>query len=96
MVYSQAECVFILEHYFGSKSYDTVREAFSNAYTDKEVPNKTTIHQVVTKFWDTGSVCDRKHVWHQRVLIGEIFHNVEETQAQSPQKSLRKLFQQSG
>jgi hypothetical protein len=29
--------VFILEHYFASKSVAAVREAFSNAYPDKEV-----------------------------------------------------------
>jgi hypothetical protein len=31
MVYSQAERVFILEHYFASKSFADIREAFSNA-----------------------------------------------------------------
>jgi hypothetical protein len=41
MMYSRAERVFILEHYFASKSLAAVREAFSNAYSDKEVPNKT-------------------------------------------------------
>jgi hypothetical protein len=29
--------VFILEHYFASKSFAAVREAFSNAYPDNEV-----------------------------------------------------------
>jgi hypothetical protein len=57
MMYSRAERVFILEHYFASKSFSAVREAFSNAYPDKEVPNKTTVHRLVTKFRDTGSVC---------------------------------------
>jgi hypothetical protein len=47
MVYSRAERVFILEHYFASKSFAAVREAFSNAYSDKEVSNKTTIHRLV-------------------------------------------------
>jgi hypothetical protein len=56
-VYSRAERVFILEHYSSSKSFAVVREAFSNAYPDKEVPNKTTVHRLVTKFRDTGSVC---------------------------------------
>jgi hypothetical protein len=42
--------VFIFEYYFTSKSFDAVREAFSNAYPDKDVPNKTTIHRLVTKF----------------------------------------------
>jgi hypothetical protein len=55
-VYSRAERVFILEHYFASKSFAAVREAFSNAYPDKEVPNKT-IRRLVTKFRETGSVC---------------------------------------
>jgi hypothetical protein len=44
--------VFILEHYFASKSFAAVREAFSNAYPDKEV-SKTTTKRLVTKFWDT-------------------------------------------
>jgi hypothetical protein len=48
--------MFILEHYFAPKSSAAVREAFSNAYPDKEVPNKT-IHRLVTNFGDTGSVC---------------------------------------
>jgi hypothetical protein len=47
--------VFILKHYFATKSYAAFHEAFSNEYPDKEVPNKTTIHQLVTKCWDTGS-----------------------------------------
>jgi hypothetical protein len=45
--------VFVLEHYFASKSFAAVREALSKAYPDKEEPNKTTIHQLVTKFLDT-------------------------------------------
>jgi hypothetical protein len=48
MVYSRAERVFILEHYFASKSFAAIREVFSSAYPDKEVPNKTTIHRLVT------------------------------------------------
>jgi hypothetical protein len=44
MVYSRVERVFILENYFASKSFAAVREAFSNAYPVKEVPNKITIH----------------------------------------------------
>jgi hypothetical protein len=39
--------VFIAERYFVSESSAAVREAFSNAYPDKEVPNKTTIHKLV-------------------------------------------------
>jgi hypothetical protein len=38
------ERVFILEHYLASKSFAAVREPFTNAYPDKEVKNKTSIH----------------------------------------------------
>jgi hypothetical protein len=40
--------VFILEHYFAYKSFAAVCEAFSSAYPDKEIPNKTTVHRLVT------------------------------------------------
>jgi hypothetical protein len=49
MVYLQAERVFIPENYFASKTLGDVREAFKNAYPDKEVPNKTTMHRLVTQ-----------------------------------------------
>jgi hypothetical protein len=56
MVYSQTECVFILEHCFASKSSAAVHEAFINVHPDEEVPNKT-VHQLVTEYQDIGSVC---------------------------------------
>jgi hypothetical protein len=62
-------------------------EAFSNAYPEKEVPNKTTIHQLVTTFFDTGSVCDRKYVRHRTVLTDETLLNVAGTLARLLLKS---------
>jgi hypothetical protein len=47
MVYSVGEHAFILEHYFATKSFAVGHVAFSNAYSGKEVPNKTTIHRLV-------------------------------------------------
>jgi hypothetical protein len=58
MVYSQAACVFILEHYFTSKSFAAFREAFNSAYPDMEVLNKTAVHRPVIKFQDRGNVCE--------------------------------------
>jgi hypothetical protein len=49
--------MFILEHYFPSKSFAAVREAFSNAYPNKGIPNKTRIYRLLIKLRDTGSVC---------------------------------------
>jgi hypothetical protein len=45
---SRAERVSIIEEYFTSKSFAAVREAFSNAYPFKEVPDKTTILSLVS------------------------------------------------
>jgi hypothetical protein len=51
--------VFILEHYFSSKSFAAVREAFSNVCPDKEVQNEATIHRLVRTFRDKEEfVCD--------------------------------------
>jgi hypothetical protein len=56
MVYSGAEHVFILEHYFASKSFLAVYAVVSSAYYDNDVLNKTTVHKQVTKFQHVGSV----------------------------------------
>jgi hypothetical protein len=42
--------VSILKHHYASKSSAAVCEEFSNAYPDKVVPNRTTVHQLLTKF----------------------------------------------
>jgi hypothetical protein len=65
MVYSPADRVFILEHYFASKSFAAVREAFSNAYPDEEVPNKTTIptHNKISRH--RKCLCDFRKVVEQ-------------------------------
>jgi hypothetical protein len=39
-----------------SKSFSAIHEAFSNAFNDKKVPNKTRM-QLVTTFLETGTVC---------------------------------------
>jgi hypothetical protein len=52
------------------KSLSAVHEVYGIAYSDKEVPNKTTIHKLETIFRDRGSVYDRKHVQSQTALPG--------------------------
>jgi hypothetical protein len=51
MIYSQAERVFILHHYFALKSHAAVHEAFSSAQHDKEVWSKTAADQLVNKMF---------------------------------------------
>jgi hypothetical protein len=39
--------VFILEHNFLLKSFSAVHEAFSSAYAEKKISNKTKLHRQV-------------------------------------------------
>ena len=48
MVYSNKEWAFIIEHYFREKLYVKVKELFQTKFPDRPVPNKTTIHRIVT------------------------------------------------
>jgi hypothetical protein len=45
VLYSRAERLFILEHYFLSQSFAAVSEAFNKAYPDKEVQNRIYGHR---------------------------------------------------
>lgn len=53
-IHSQAQSVFIIKNYFALKPF---AEAFINTYPNKQVPIKTTVHRLLTKFWGTGSMC---------------------------------------
>jgi hypothetical protein len=46
------------------KIFSAVYEEFSSVCADKEVLKKTTMHRMVTTFWDTENICVRKHIQH--------------------------------
>jgi hypothetical protein len=54
MAYSRAEHVCMREYLLAMKSSVAVSKTYS-----KKVPNRSTIHQLVTTFRDTRSVCDK-------------------------------------
>jgi hypothetical protein len=66
MMHSREERVFILEHYDASKSFAAVQEAFSNVYPNKEVPNKTTVHRLVTRFRNKEEFVRDKFSWSHK------------------------------
>jgi hypothetical protein len=76
MVNLWAECVFIHERYFPSKSSAAVRETFSDAYRDREVPAKTSVpeHHLVTNFWGVESVCDKCSSSDKTAEITAVFY----------------------
>lgn len=84
----------ILEHRFPSKSFAVFREAFSNAYPDKEAPNISAIHELITKF-GTGECLRQGHGLHRRVLTSDKLCNVEETMMRPPMKYLTKMIREN-
>jgi hypothetical protein len=44
MIYSRAELVFVLDHYFASISFAAVREASGSSFAYNEIQNKATVH----------------------------------------------------
>jgi hypothetical protein len=59
MSFSQAQRVFIVEHYLASRSYLNCQNAFTDIFPDSPVPNKSTVSRLVNRFSDTGSMQDR-------------------------------------
>jgi transposase len=93
MVFSQDQRVFILEHYFSTRSYAECQNAFRNSFPDSVVPNKSTIQRLVERFRETGSIGEKHRSNSPSVLSND---SLEDTLLQSPRKSLRKLSQQTG
>lgn len=67
MVYPRGERVLIFDKYLSSNFFVAVRGAISNSCPDKEVPNKTKIHRLITKFRDRRGDCVLSRRW-QRFL----------------------------
>jgi hypothetical protein len=67
--------IFVVKHYFRNESY-ALCEAFQEALPNDTVLNKTTIYRIITKFEETGSVCDRKHNHRHTVLNDDTLEDV--------------------
>jgi hypothetical protein len=61
MILTRELIIFCEAFFFRNESYALWQEAFQEAFPNDTVPNKTTIYRIITKFEETGSVCDRKH-----------------------------------
>jgi transposase len=96
MVFLQDQRVFILEHYFSSRSYEECQNAFRNSFPDSVVPNKSTIQRLVKRFRETVSIGEKRRSGRPSVLSNDSLEDIRTHLLQSPRKSLRKLSQQTG
>jgi hypothetical protein len=60
MVLTREQRIFVVKNNFCNELRSLCRKAFQEAFPNDTVLNKT-IYRIITKFEETGSVCDRKH-----------------------------------
>ena len=61
MSFSQEQRVFIVEHYFASRSYAHVVDEFRRKYPDAEARNNSTITRIIARFGECGSIADGRY-----------------------------------
>jgi transposase len=96
MFFSQDQSVFILEHYFSTRSYAECQNAFRNSFPDSTVPNKSTIQRFVERFRETGSTGEKRRSGRPSVLSNDSLEDIRARLLQSQRKSLRKISQETG
>jgi transposase len=92
----QDQRVFILEHYFSTRSYAECQNEIINSFPDSVVPNKSTIQRLVESFRETGSTGEKRRSGSPSVLSDDSLEDIRTRSLLSPRKSLRKLSQQTG
>jgi hypothetical protein len=60
--------IFIAAHYFVSTSSVLCQGAFQDAFPNETVPNKLTVHCLIWKFHENGSVSNWKNNFRPTVL----------------------------
>jgi hypothetical protein len=94
--FSQDQRVFIIEHYFSTRSYAECGNAFINSFRDSVVPNKSTIQRLVERFRETGSIGEKRRSGRPSVLSNNSSEDIRARLLQYPRKLLRKLSRQTG
>nr|CAH7749264.1 unnamed protein product [Callosobruchus chinensis] len=61
--------IFILRHYFESKSFKTVKERFSGRFQNVNAPAKSTLLRLVNKFDRSGDVRDEQRSGRKIVAV---------------------------
>jgi transposase len=83
--------------YVKSGCIRTVRRRFAHKFQDVTIPHRKTIHAIVNKVRQTGSLLDRKRtVSKRRVLTEEKLDEIGARLEHSPRKSLRLIAQETG
>jgi transposase len=82
--------------YVKSGSTRKVKRRFRRKFQDVTVPHRKTIHRIVNKVRQTGSLMDRKPKHKRRVLTEEKLDEIGARLEETPWKTLRRLAQETG
>ncbi len=73
------------------KSYADTIAAFTDKYKDAQIPNKSSISQLVKKFHETGSVMNAPKNRMRTALTPEKVEEIGTTFSDTPHSSIRKV-----
>ena len=95
--FSLRERVYIHNTYMKSrKSCSETRRKLQVKFPGRPVPNPSTIRRQAKRFNETGSVNNRKVNRRRHVLTEETLDEIGERLEHTPQKSLKRLLQETG
>ena len=95
--FSLCERVYIHNTYMKSrKSCSETRRKFQVKFLRRPVPNPSTIRKQAKRFKETGSVKNRKVNRRRHILKKERLDEIGERLEHTPQKSLKRLPQETG
>ena len=93
--YTIQQRIFMYDSYVITSSCKEVVSRFQANYPGVRVPSRETVRLLVNKFRETGSIFDKKINVKRRVLTGQKLEEIGERFENSPQKSLRRLAQET-
>ncbi len=76
MVLTLQERISVTEQYFAHKSYKTVSEMFQAKFPGTDVPNKSTMSRIITKFHQHNTVCNLLHDREKTALTPRVLATV--------------------
>ncbi|PSN32373.1 hypothetical protein C0J52_25571 [Blattella germanica] len=83
------------DSYVRTESYKELTRIFTDRFLDIDAPHRDTVHKLVNRFRETGSILDRKPQRTRHVLTEEKL-KIGQTLQRSPRKSLSRLSQETG
>ena len=87
----------MVELFFRNGGYDQeVQCEFKKKFPDASLPSRQAVYNLVARFRETGSVIDKPRSGRPSLLTDDAISNVSKRMETSPQKSVRRLSQESG